>query len=222
MPVPRPDIKFIPMSTDAAKIKFFGTLMPALLLLKESPFQFIRYQVMKNYTPRFDVGDYINAESDDAGRVDDVMVFVHRWNSVTFDPFTFARAKTFLNRVTNLVRREGYESEPFDPLSPDLNFPILAEKAGLGNLSPFGLLVHPDFGPRIILTGLRTNYPLNLIPRSSKPGCTDCMICIRVCPQKPLESGIVNLRLCQSCAKCLEVCPTGKLKKELRKGIKNG
>jgi epoxyqueuosine reductase len=213
MPIPRPDIKFIPMSTDAAKIKFFGTLMPALLLLKESPFQFIRYQIMKNYTPRFDVGDYINAESDDAGRVDDVMVFVHRWNSETFDPFTFARAKTFLTRVTNLVRREGYEAEPFDPLSPDINFPKLAEKAGLGNLSPFGLLVHPDFGPRVILTGLRTNYPLNLVPRSSKEGCTDCMICIRICPQKPLESGIVNLRFCQSCAKCLEVCPTGKSKK---------
>jgi epoxyqueuosine reductase len=154
MPINRPDIQFIPMSTDAAKIKFFGTLMPALLLLKASPLQFIRYQIIKGYTPRVDVETYINAESDDAGRVDDVMVFVHRWNSETFDPFTFARAKTFLKRVTNLVRREGYKAGTFDPLSPDINFPKLAEKAGLGNLSPFGLLVHPDFGPRVILTGL--------------------------------------------------------------------
>jgi epoxyqueuosine reductase len=197
------------MSTDPAKIKFFGTLMPSLLLLKASPLRFVQYQVIKGFTPRVDVSAYIRNESDDAGRYGDVLVFVHRWNSITFDPFTFARAKTFLKRVTNLVRRGGYQAEAFDPLSPEINLPKLAEKAGLGNLSPYGLLVHPEYGPRVILIGLRTNYPLEVTPRYSEPGCTDCMACIRICPQKPLESGIINLRLCQSCAKCLEICPTG-------------
>ena len=37
--------RFIPVSTDPAKIRFFGTLMPALLLLKASPFRFVAYQV---------------------------------------------------------------------------------------------------------------------------------------------------------------------------------
>jgi epoxyqueuosine reductase len=210
MPIQRPDIRFIPMSTDPAKIKFFGTLMPSLLLLKASPLRFIQYQVVKGITPKVDIGDYIQSETDDAGRYEDVVVFVHRWNSIGFDPFTFARAKTFLKRVTNLIRRKGYAAEPFDPLSPDINFPRLAEKAGLGNLSPYGLLVHPEFGPRIILTGIRTNYPLEVSPRFTEPGCTDCMACIRICPQKPAEGGTINLRLCQSCAKCLEVCPTGR------------
>jgi epoxyqueuosine reductase len=206
----RPDIRFIPMSTDPAKIKFFGTLMPALLLLKASPRQFIRYQVEKNTTPLVDIGAYIENESDDAGRIDDVLVFVHQWRSISFDPFAFARAKIFLKRVSNLIRRRGYTAEPFDPLSPDLNLPKLAEKAGLGNLSPYGLLVHPEFGPRVILTGVRTTDPFQISPRHySEVGCTDCMTCIWVCPQKPLESGIINLRLCQSCAKCLEVCPSG-------------
>ena len=88
MPIQRPDIRFIPMSTDAAKIKFFGTLMPSLMLLKASPLRFIRFQVAKGFTPRVEVGDYIQHESDDAGRSGDVLAVVHRWNSLTFDPFT--------------------------------------------------------------------------------------------------------------------------------------
>jgi len=210
MSIQRPDIRFIPMSTDPAKIKFFGALMPALLLLKASPLRFIHFQLVKGYTPRVDLSEYIQKEADDAGRIGDVLVFVHRWNSISFDPFTFARAKTFLKRATTLIRRRGYAAEPFDPLSPDLNLPKLAEKAGLGNLSPYGLLVHPEFGPRVILTGIRTNDPIDISPRYSEPGCTDCMNCLRICPQKPLQSATINLRLCQSCAKCLEVCPTGR------------
>jgi epoxyqueuosine reductase len=214
MPIKRPDIRFIPISTDPAKIKFFGTLMPSLLLLKASPLRFMRFQVAQGFTPQVEVGDYIQNECDDAGRSGDVLVFVHRWNSLKFDPFTFARAKTFLKRVTTLIRRSGYTAEPFDPLSPELNLPKLAEKAGLGNLSPYGLLVHPEYGPRVILTGVRTTSPLEITPRYAEPGCNDCMACIRICPQKPLESGIINLRLCQSCAKCLEVCPTGRTTKK--------
>jgi ferredoxin len=210
MPTQRPAIDFIPISTDPAKIKFFGTLMPSLLLLRAAPLRFIRYQLVKGFTPQVDLSTYIQNESDDAGRYQDVLVFVHRWNSLTFDPFTFARAKLFLKRTTTLIRRKGYTAEPFDPLSPDLNLPKLAEKAGLGNLSPYGLLVHPEYGPRIILTGIRTTVPLEISPRFSEPGCSDCMACIRICPQKPLESGIIKLKLCQSCAKCLEVCPTGR------------
>lgn len=33
----RPGLTFVPLSTDAGKIRFFGTLMPAVLLLKASP-----------------------------------------------------------------------------------------------------------------------------------------------------------------------------------------
>jgi epoxyqueuosine reductase QueG len=97
-----------------------------------------------------------------------------------------------------------------DPLSPDVNLPKLATAAGLGNLSPFGLLVHRKFGPRLILTALKTDYPLNFQPRWDNGGCNDCQSCLKICPQEPLDGGVVDLGQCQSCAKCLEVCPTGK------------
>ena len=205
----RPEIRFIPLSTDAGKIRFFGTLMPALLLLKASPSRFLHAQVIKNLTPRTDVEVFIASAADDAARLDDTVVFVHRWASDTFDPLAFAQAKTFLAQVTRLVRRGGYDAEPLDPLSPDLNLPRLAARAGLGTLSPYGLLVHPAFGPRLILTGLRTDYPLAAASRWQGLGCSDCLTCITLCPQEPAQTGVIRLGECQSCAECLAVCPVG-------------
>lgn len=203
----RPQIEFVPLSTDEGKIRFFGTLMPALLLLKASPVRFVQAQATRFRTPGGTVADSIARETDDAARIDDQILFVHGWQSDTFDPFAFAHARTFLSQITRLVRREGFQAAPLDPLSPRVNLPKLAASAGLGTLSPFGLLVHPAFGPRLILSGLRTDYPLALAPRWDGGGCTDCLSCLEVCPQQPTETGIVRLGQCQSCAECLSICP---------------
>jgi len=206
----RPEIRFVPISTDPAKIRFFGTLMPALLLLKASPGRLIREQVARRTTPRMEIPAFLAANADDAGQADGLWILVHRWHSDTFDPAAFARARTFLARLTRMVQRAGYHAEPLDPLSPSVNLPRLAARAGLGTLSPFGLLVHPAFGPRLILTGLRTDYPLVLASRWQGPACTDCMACLETCPQGPLLRGLVELGRCQRCALCLAVCPTGR------------
>ncbi len=208
--VERSEIVFVPMSTDEDKIRFFGTLMPALLLLKASPLRFAQTQVAKRFAPRMEPEALIASSVDDVARAGETLIFVHRWASNEFDPLAFARAKTFLAQITRLVRRAGSEAEPLDPLSPNINLPKLAAQAGLGNLSPYGLLVHPAFGPRLILTGLRTDHPLRFSSRPEGSGCTDCMTCVNVCPQEPLVSGIIRLGECQSCAECLAVCPVGK------------
>lgn len=206
----QPEIQFIPISTNERTIRFFGTLMPALLLFKSSPVRLLRYQVARHHVPHVDTAAFIRANADDAARVEDMLVFVHRWQSLDFDPFAFAQAKTFLARIVRLVRRAGYSAEPLAPLSPSVNLPRLAARAGLGDLSPFGLLVHPAFGPRLILTALRTNYRLAIAPRWQGEACTTCMACIDRCPQEPLRTKTVELRACQSCAECLAVCQVGR------------
>lgn len=205
-----PDLIFIPLSNDLDKIRFFGTLMPAFLLLKQSPGQFFVHQIRRHLTPRVDVETYIQQNADDFSQVGDRWIFVHRWHTSTFDPRTFAHTHTFLAQLTRLLRRAGYRAEPLDPLSPTINLPQLAIQAGLGNASPYGLLVHPVFGPRVILSGIQTDYPLTLRPRWGGDGCTDCAACLKLCPQKPLETLQVDLGQCQTCALCLTVCPTGK------------
>jgi len=209
-PQARPDIQFIPLSTDVGKIRFFGNLMPALLLLYQSPRTFLRFQIFRHITPRRDVADFIATEADDVAQVEDTVVFVHRWHSTSFDPLAFARARLFLAQLTRLLRRAGYRADPLDPLSPHVNLPRLAARSGLGNLSPYGLLVHPIFGPRLILTALQTDYPIVLAPRFAGPGCNDCMACILLCPQRPDLTGVVDLAQCKTCARCLVVCPVGK------------
>lgn len=215
-PTQRPQIHFIPLSTDEKKIRFFGTLMPTLLLLAQSPSTFLRLQVFKHMTPRVPVERFIAEEADDAARVDDTLVFVHRWHTTRFDPLAFARARLFLAHLTRLIRKEGYRAEPLDPLSPHINLPRLAAKSGLGNLSPYGLLVHPIFGPRLILTALRTDHPVAPTPRFAEPACNDCMACIVLCPQQPHLTGEIDLGQCKTCARCLEVCPVGKGRKARR------
>jgi len=210
----RPEIELIPLSTDEGKIRFFGTLMPALLLLRRAPRKFLAFQVRRRLTPDRDVAEFIASEADDAARLDDTLLFVHRWETTNFDPLTFARARTFLEQITRMVRRAGYPAEPLDPLSPRINLPRLAVQSGLGNLSPYDLLVHPLFGPRLILTGLRTTYPVSPVPRyNALPVCNDCMACIVLCPQQPQTHGVVDLGQCQTCAECLAVCPVGKGKR---------
>jgi NAD-dependent dihydropyrimidine dehydrogenase PreA subunit len=203
------EIRFVPVSTDGEKIRFFGTLIPAILLLRASPLRFLRFQFAGWFTPRVGLEAFMATGADDAGRAGDVLVFVHRWGSMEFDPFAFARAKLFLKRMTRLVKRAGYDAVPLDPLSPDVNLSRLGAEAGLGNLSPYGLLVHPDFGPRLILTGLRTAYRPESTERK-RAGCTDCMLCVQVCPQEPATGGVVELGKCQRCTRCLEVCPIGR------------
>ncbi len=206
----RPQITFVPLSTDEGKIRFFGTLMPALLLLKRAPGQFVKHQIARRLTPRTEIESLVAETADDAARVDGALIFVHRWESDGFDAVAFARAKEFLAWLTRLVEREGYRADPLDPLSPRVNLPRLAVRAGLGTPSPYGLLVHPAFGPRLILTGLRTDHPVALQSRWTGTGCTDCMACITLCPQDPLQTGVIRLGECQSCAECLVVCPVGK------------
>ena len=209
-PDQRPEIQFIPLSTDEKKIRFFGTLMPTLLLLGQSPVMFLRLLVGQHLTPRASVAEFIATRADDAARVDDTLVFVHRWHSTSFDPLAFARARLFLAQLTRLIRKEGYHAEPLDPLSPHINLPRLAARSGLGNLSPYGLLVHPIFGPRLILTALKTDHPVAVAPRFAGPACNDCMACIVLCPQQPHLTGTIDLGQCKTCARCLVVCPVGK------------
>ncbi len=206
----RPEITFIPMSTDAKKIEFFGTLMPSLMLLAASPLRFLKASFAVWVTPKAEIDAFIMENTDDWSRQDDVLLFVHKWNSLTFDPITFANARTFLAQLSRLLKRSGYLAKSLSPLSPDLNLPKFALRAGLGNLSPYGLLVHPEFGPRVILSGMKTDYPLAPKPRLSSTGCDDCLACVIKCPQKPNKNGIINLSECQSCAQCLVVCPVGK------------
>jgi epoxyqueuosine reductase len=203
-------IHCIPATRNKTLLRIFGTLMPSLLLLSQAPRQVWPLHKGLGQTPDEDIAQFLRSNTDDVGRIGDTIVFVHRWQSKNFDPVVFARAKVFLAQITRMIQREGYSTQGFNPLSPGTNLPQLAVDAGLGNFSPYGLLVHPKFGPRVILTALKTDYPLTVTPRwPEQKGCTDCLVCVRQCPQQPLKTGFVEMRQCKSCTRCLSICPVG-------------
>jgi hypothetical protein len=205
-----PNIRCLPATNNKTVLRIFGTLMPSLLLLKQAPGQLWALHRARVITPDGDVAEFLQNQTDDVGQVGDTLVFVHRWQSTEFDPVVFARAKVFLAQITRRLRRDGYTATPFDPLSPGINLPQLAVNAGLGDFSPYGLLVHPQFGPRVILTALKTDFPLSITPQwPAQQGCTDCLVCVRKCPQEPLRTGFVAMGQCKSCTRCLSVCPVG-------------
>ena len=86
--------------------------------------------------------------------------------------------------VAQYIRGLGYQAIP---MANDTACSIpLAIDAGLGELGRNGMLIHPDFGPRIRLSKIFTDLPL--------------------VPDKPIEFGVWDF--CKICERCAKQCPS--------------
>jgi len=133
------------------------------------------------------------------------------------------------NDLAAYVRRHGYSAHAAHPLMGPTLYPPLTQLAGLGWLSASGLMITPEFGPRVRLAAVVTN--IENLPFSTHNDhawvagfCDKCGICIRECPTKAIyeqpihhESGritCVDNDLCfpyfndhHGCSVCIKVCP---------------
>ncbi len=85
--------------------------------------------------------------------------------------------------VAQFVRGLGYKAIPSGN-DTTLNIP-LAIDAGLGELGRNGLLMTPEYGPRVRISEVLTDLPL--------------------LPDEPLEFGVT--KFCEQCQKCARYCP---------------
>ena len=86
--------------------------------------------------------------------------------------------------LAQFIRLIGYKAIP---MGNDTATSIpLAIDAGLGELGRMGLLITPEFGPRLRLSKIFTNLPL--------------------VPDKPIEFGVWDF--CMQCRKCVKNCPS--------------
>lgn len=94
-----------------------------------------------------------------------------------------------------------------------------AEAAGLGTIGRHSLLITPEFGSMVWLSVILTE--LKLEPDELKESvCTNCNLCVKICPVNALEHDSVDQSACWdyafgevnkdwriSCHKCRDICP---------------
>ena len=116
-------------------------------------------------------------------------------------------------------------------ISGDVSFKYAAKRAGLGVYGKSGLLITPQYGPRVRFCLVLTNALLQADPPIEIDFCRGCQVCTRLCPGKAiteeghdsaacfrseLVSGVsaigIPFRFCPSY--CLRKCPVGILKEK--------
>jgi len=125
-------------------------------------------------------------------------------------------------------RKKGYPSLPLPAfgtpvdqrfLKAVFSFKHAAKAAGLGSIGRHGLLITPQFGPRVRLACLLTQAEVETSPKAEKDYCLNCDACIRVYPAQALrapeksDAFAMNPFACRTyrlagltCSVCLKAC----------------
>jgi NAD-dependent dihydropyrimidine dehydrogenase PreA subunit len=134
------------------------------------------------------------------------------------------------NEVARLLRAQGYAAQAGHPLNGLALYPPLGQLAGLGWRGRHGMLISPQFGPRMRLAAVFTN--VKNLPffqgenehRWIEAWCATCGACIKACPtgaiyETPVERGpgmvsCADAETCfpfffehHGCSVCIKVCP---------------
>ena len=142
---------------------------------------------------------------------------------------TYDRLGIAANEIARHLRGRGYSAQAGHPLGGLVLYPPLAQAAGLGWQGMHGLLITPEFGPRVRLAAVFTS--IEDLPGSASDEhawiedfCRECAKCERRCPPKAIrtepvrhESGRVTWITSDrclpyfvrnnGCSICIAVCP---------------
>ncbi len=142
---------------------------------------------------------------------------------------TYDRLGIAANEIARHLRSLGYSAQAGHPLGGLTLYPPLAQAAGLGRQGMHGLLITPEFGPRVRLAAVFTS--IEDLPGSTadehawiEDFCRECVKCVRQCPPQAIstepirhESGRttwIESERClpyfvrnNGCSICIAVCP---------------
>lgn len=116
------------------------------------------------------------------------------------------------------------------------NHKVAATSAGLGWVGRNGLLINPEYGPRLSLATVLTNAPLILDKPVEFSLCGECTLCVDFCPSSALTGSdwsrydpfveLVRTSYCDiykknsravkgkpNCGLCINICPYGRKSK---------
>jgi ferredoxin len=133
------------------------------------------------------------------------------------------------NRITDLLRAQGFAAYPGTAMGGLSDYPRIAELAGLGSIGYHGCVITPGDGALLRLNTIYISIE-NIPRRPPEPTdwirefCAKCRRCVRECPGKAihasprvLENGrveCINSTACldyfsanYGCGVCIDVCP---------------
>lgn len=134
------------------------------------------------------------------------------------------------NEVASILRKEGYPSIALPSRGLPMNrgtgkcildYVHVALEAGMGTIGHHGILITPEFGPRVRLGVLLTEAPIEpTVREEEKDDCIHCNGCVEICPveaiKHPDDTGKlyeVDLMRCKfyrnnvdNCGLCMKVC----------------
>jgi epoxyqueuosine reductase len=159
----------------------------------------------------------------------------------------YRTVNAFLDRealwVASMLQRAGARALPvaasqsvgdMGPYSGIFPHKTGAVRAGLGWIGRNALLVTPQYGPRVRLATVLTDFPLPISEPQPMPGCGDCQECVAACPAAALtgetfqpgrpRSSLLDAAACSAhmkrayqqigrgavCGVCMAVCPYGR------------
>ncbi len=133
------------------------------------------------------------------------------------------------NKIADWLREQGYAAHAGHPLGGFALYPPMAQATGLGWRGINGLLITPEFGPRVRLAAVFTEIENFPVYEGNEHAwvldfCESCKRCIRDCPpdafyDEPIhhENGLVTVLdndICfpyfaknHGCSVCIKVCP---------------
>ena len=154
----------------------------------------------------------------------------------SFDTFkmimgTYQELNQKTNLLANFLRRKNYAAQAGPALGGVSNYVVMAKNANIGWVGKLGLLITPEFGPRIRLSVIFTNIQNLPISKAGKDNshswiesfCKKCGACITACPggailNKPIakKTRLTNIdnEKCfpyfydqYGCTVCIKSCP---------------
>jgi epoxyqueuosine reductase len=138
------------------------------------------------------------------------------WRTLAIPPDSDRKKGTFISKLYSLF-----------------NHKMAATSAGLGWIGKNGLLISPDFGPRLSLGTVLTDALLQPDAPIEHSLCGECGLCVEFCPSKAITGSewsrsapftqLVKLAACRghkeakrltegkpNCGLCINICPYGR------------
>jgi ferredoxin len=109
---------------------------------------------------------------------------------------TYYELNVAVNKIKDFLNDRGYRGEAGPALGGEVNYPLLAQKSGMGVVGKHGMLITPKFGPTIRLAAIYTD--------------------IENLPMKESNEHMWVNEFCHKCNRCVNKCPGNAIYKETK------